>query len=732
MQSPSSSSPNATTATDIHVDSSVDAPNGTTAGDSINKNDNASNGEIKPDAQDATLEDSKERAKAVMAAAGVPVDSADQDGQQRPSSSGHAVNGTILTRKRSRSGSRIPASSHASDSAQDSQPSVQEYLLHKYIERDQLHAAAMNDQAQKTRDLFDQKHEELRYYQRLHEERRMNPIGAASRIYGQGYNGFGNGKTENKPGVMYPADKRPPGHRRTRELYVSRKHSSQQAEQLDELVPIRLDLELDKLKLRDTFTWNLHDRVVAPELFAETLVEDFKIPPELVPILIDQVNREIREQLQDYYPHVYIEEDSLDPHLPYSAYKNDEMRVLIKLNITIGPHTLVDQFEWEINNPLNSPEAFARQMAQEMSLSGEFVTAIAHSIREQCQMFTRSLYITGHPFDGRPIEDADVRDGFLASPLPSVFRPQQSAKEYAPYLYELTESELQREELSILREQRRQKRSVTRRGGPALPDLKDRARTVRTMLVSSVLPGAADSVETSRLYKLSRTSGRGRRATGRMDDDDDDDDDESDDSAPDSPAASQLLGGTSRQRAMRGAANAAQQALRGNIASMARSATPELASLHHHETRTSARRFGAADTPTRDESVQPAAQTTLVVKLKFNKEKFRRFLQNLGKRRITGESGPITHPVASALTGSQSQMSTPRQSNAALPSSNPTPSPAPTSRAKSEGSPIKHSTPRAVDGGEKKGFRYYPDGRADAEFPQPAESVGLFMRLIMP
>ena len=72
------------------------------------------------------------------------------------------------------------------------------------------------------------------------------------------------------------------------------------------------------------------------------------------------------------------------------------MRITIKLYITIGQHTLVDQFKWEINNPLNSPESFAEQMARDLSLAGEFTTAIAHSIRERSQLFIRGLFVTGH------------------------------------------------------------------------------------------------------------------------------------------------------------------------------------------------------------------------------------------------------------------------------------------------------------------------------------------------
>jgi SWI/SNF-related matrix-associated actin-dependent regulator of chromatin subfamily B protein 1 len=295
---------------------------------------------------------------------------------------------------------------------------------------------------------------------------------------------------------------------------------------------------------------------------------------------------------------------------------------LIKLNITIGPHTLVDQFEWEINNPLNSPEEFAMCMARDLSLSGEFTTAIAHCIREQSQLFTRSLYIIGHPFDGRPVEDADLVAAFLPSPLPSAFRPHQQAKEYAPYLYELNEVDLERNELIFSREQRRQKRSVNRRGGPTLPDLKDRQRTVRTLIISSVLPGAAESIDDSRIYKrVSGAAGRSKRGVvgGVRDGLGESDSSESDESAPESPALSQLQG-TARTRGMRGAATAAQQ----RMANIGRSETPEAATLHHHETRTSARRFGGRDV--REESAD--GNPTLIVKLKLGRERFRQFIRD--------------------------------------------------------------------------------------------------------
>ena len=585
-----------------------------------------------------TIEEGKQKAKAIMAASAIsdppPLDSVTEIEQaSSPEAIATHSNGSEQSRKRSRSGTRISQiSQHVPTTRTSPTPEERKRAydmnLEKYVNRHMVHEAAQFSMLKAHEALIDAKAEEKNWYRspERKRDRQLNP-GA---IFGYGYAGYGNGVTNIHHGpskIIYPADpeRKRPGGRKTRELKVLRKDRATQAEQVDELVPIRLDIEWEKIRLRDTFTWNIHDRVVPLDLFAEKLVEDFNLPIEQCQPVVQQVCAAMQEQIQDFHPHVFIQEDALDPHLAYNAYKNDEMRIAIKLNITIGQHTLVDQFEWEINDPQNVPEEFARQMTRDLSLSGEFATAIAHSIREQSQLFTRSLYVTGHPFDGRPIEDQELKSSFLASPLPSSFRPFQAAKEYTPYLYELNEMELEKTELSLSREERRQKRSVNRRGGPALPDLKDRRRTIRTLVVSSVLPGAAETIEDSRIFKRTVTSsGKGRRpGLGHREGGDDSDDSESEDSSPDSPAIpSHLLAGTARTRGMRGAASAAQAAMRATIG---RSATPESSALHHHETRTSGRRTIGREYR-EDSSVDPPV--TLIIKLRIPRQRFQQLLRD--------------------------------------------------------------------------------------------------------
>jgi SWI/SNF-related matrix-associated actin-dependent regulator of chromatin subfamily B protein 1 len=511
-----------------------------------------------------------------------------------------------------------PATSSVLTHRQRTKSDLQKILLDQYTNRDLIHTSALLGDQERRAKQYARMRDETEDYRKVRID--YKDWFPPSRLYGAGYSGYGNGYTDGPPKLIYPTAKPRLGHRKTQRLRIKRKEMAQQADLDEELVSIRLDVDYDKIKLRDTFTWNYADRVVPVDMFASQLVEDLGLQLPAANPVIDQVQHQMLEQLGEFFPHSYIEEDALDPELPYSAYKNEEMRILIKLNITIGPHTLEDKFEWEINNPLNSPEEFARSMAKELSLSGEFTTAIAHCIREQSQLFTRSLYIVGHPFDGRPLEDSDLISSFQPSPLTSVFRPQQQAREFTPYLYELTEADLERSEVIYSREQRRQKRSVNRRGGPTLPDLKDRQRTVRTLIVSSVLPGAAETIEESRLYKkIGGASRAGKRAGvggGDLSESSD-----SEDSSPESPAMSNLMNtGTARTRGMRGAATAAQQ----RMANLGRSETPEATILHHHETRTSARRFGGRDA--REDSVE---NTQMIVKLKIGKERFRKFIRDL-------------------------------------------------------------------------------------------------------
>ncbi|BGP36810.1 SWI/SNF chromatin-remodeling complex subunit [Rhodotorula kratochvilovae] len=297
------------------------------------------------------------------------------------------------------------------------------------------------------------------------------------------------------------------------------------------LIPIRLELEHEMYKLRDTFTWNLRETTITPEIFASHLCADMRLPPEhFQRDIIAAVTKQIADaQLSgNYHGHIAdaleeAREESrawLEAHasrrrrlgkeparegeegeeeeqeeeekeekpaalaeLKVEQGVSDELRVAIKLDITLDSIQLVDKFEWDLSDPYNSPEAFAETFAADLGLTGEFRTAIAHSIREQVEFYTRSLCILGYT-KGAAITEDDLRRDFLPS-VGETFRTD-TADDFTPLLNQLTADEVERFDREHEREIRR-KRRQTKGRGVTLPE-RESVRTHRTLVPRS-LPG---------------------------------------------------------------------------------------------------------------------------------------------------------------------------------------------------------------------------------------------------
>uniref|UniRef100_A0A8C4QR29 SWI/SNF related BAF chromatin remodeling complex subunit B1a n=1 Tax=Eptatretus burgeri TaxID=7764 RepID=A0A8C4QR29_EPTBU len=171
------------------------------------------------------------------------------------------------------------------------------------------------------------------------------------------------------------------------------------AVQPEVLVPIRLDMEIDGQKLRDTFTWNMNAKI-------------------------------------------------LHHNLTFSFYKSPHtlifffLSVLLQLNIHVGNISLVDQFEWDMSEKENSPEKFALKLCSELGLGGEFVTTIAYSIRGQLSWHQRTY-------------------AFSENPLPTVeiaIRNAGDADAWCPFLETLTDAEMEKK----IRDQDRNTRRMRR------------------------------------------------------------------------------------------------------------------------------------------------------------------------------------------------------------------------------------------------------------------------------
>ncbi|EFP74416.2 uncharacterized protein PGTG_00372 [Puccinia graminis f. sp. tritici CRL 75-36-700-3] len=375
------------------------------------------------------------------------------------------------------------------------------------------------------------------------------------------------------------------GKRKTRPRLKLSKHDLKLISNTEEvLVPIRLEIEVEHWKLRDTFTWNLKEPVVTPEQFAIHLCEDLILP---IQHFSGPIVSAIKEQLEEYKLHENFEghlasrtslpeeEETIGDdmkmmegtsHLPLdhkepmadpqqqqkeeawwaewrerimtidetdqkpnttdflrdvkrpkldrpstprltatqssirsrlmdnndqdfrpepaesislsTDLRDDELRIPINLDIISGNIHLTDRFEWEISELNNSPEEFVEVYANDLGLSGEFKTAIAHSIREQIETYVKSLALVEH-INGYPVPNDELRYAFLQRVADPIRTGQ--VDDFTPFLNLLNAEELDRQEKEHDREARRKRRQTRSRRGITLPD-RESQRTVRSIV----------------------------------------------------------------------------------------------------------------------------------------------------------------------------------------------------------------------------------------------------------
>ncbi|KAG0071711.1 SWI/SNF chromatin-remodeling complex subunit [Podila epicladia] len=343
---------------------------------------------------------------------------------------------------------------------------TQRLELDQYIQRDEIFAKAFENQKQMQTALINEKQQEIRQLAQ-----------AGSDVFGPGYSGYGNGSTGTQFHIIYPADRR--RSRKTKEFIFTKASMEEQAQKDDVLVPIRLEIDVDGLILRDTFTWNLYESLITPEQFAEVLCEDMQFPAlQFAP----QIAKSVREQLQDYHlPALAVETLQENKETAEEDSKPvQELRILIKIDVTVANTSLVDQFEWDISCPNNDPERFAEVLTAELGLGGEFTTAIAHSIREQVQTHTKCLNLIGYNYDGSSVHDEDLRGSFLPK-ITTILREEEAVEQFTPILEKLTEPEIDKLERDRERDKRRKRRQTRGRRGVILPD-REPTKTKRTLL----------------------------------------------------------------------------------------------------------------------------------------------------------------------------------------------------------------------------------------------------------
>ncbi len=84
------------------------------------------------------------------------------------------------------------------------------------------------------------------------------------------------------------------------------------------LIPIRLDLDLDTHRLKDSFTWNMNEELITPDQFAVIMCTDLDIPSA---VFAPHISNSIRTQIEEYAPVAEIE-------LP----EGHELRVIVNVS----------------------------------------------------------------------------------------------------------------------------------------------------------------------------------------------------------------------------------------------------------------------------------------------------------------------------------------------------------------------------------------------------------------
>ncbi|KAI9203395.1 uncharacterized protein BJ171DRAFT_623613, partial [Polychytrium aggregatum] len=173
--------------------------------------------------------------------------------------------------------------------------------------------------------------------------------------------------------------------------------------------------------------------LVTPEQFAQIFADDIDSPlsQQFVPL----ISQSIRQQCQSY-----LEEDSSpgmgqNPPAPVHPFPEgptmslEDIRIIIKLDVNVGTFHLHDQFEWPLFAPnAPSPEEFAHQLSLDLGFPQEYISVIAHEIRQQLCLarinFEESAHV-GPVVGAAPAATGPVPG--ITPPHLSVLGPQGSA-----------------------------------------------------------------------------------------------------------------------------------------------------------------------------------------------------------------------------------------------------------------------------------------------------------------
>lgn len=253
-------------------------------------------------------------------------------------------------------------------------------------------------------------------------------------------------------------------YHRTNHVYHNDDDLARQAGRNEILVPIKIDLEAEQYRIKDSFTWNMNERLISPHHFAKLLLEDLDIPVEpYATQIMNMINQQIDDatgvadiELEPAAGGVWAsarisgkqgelslpaseraqydpEEEATKEGRPWDwglersdelqrqwrkqmakrldagqglGEFEDDLRVIVDYEVQILRHMLRDRLEWDLCSPL-TPESFARKLCDDLGLSGEAQALIANSVREQLINHKRAALELGLAASGKVLKEKE-------------------------------------------------------------------------------------------------------------------------------------------------------------------------------------------------------------------------------------------------------------------------------------------------------------------------------------
>ncbi|CAM9337746.1 unnamed protein product [Ascophyllum nodosum] len=139
------------------------------------------------------------------------------------------------------------------------------------------------------------------------------------------------------------------------------------------LVPISIDIDVDGVRLIDSFTWDLHQGQLSPEQFSKRMIEELGLSRGFILPVAQSISRQL-----------------LDFRSAMPSWRSDgtvaaaeENLQLIDIDIRFRSIIYRDRMQWDVNCLNNSPEVFARCTVADLGLPQEMEAPIAYSVHQQ-------------------------------------------------------------------------------------------------------------------------------------------------------------------------------------------------------------------------------------------------------------------------------------------------------------------------------------------------------------